>query len=211
MHFPDGILPPYLCIGGYALTGGMMWYSLRQIKKEKNPQEKIPKASLLTAAFFVSSLIHIPIPPTNIHLILNGLMGIVLGYFAFPAIVIGLFFQAVMFQHGGLSTLGINAIIMGIPAIFAYYIFSLKYLLGNRQFLTQILAFLGGSLSLGLSATLFVIITITNISSDLDANTEKNAILASLIGYFMQMLMEGIFTVMLISFLEKVKPEILDL
>jgi cobalt/nickel transport system permease protein len=211
MHLPDGILPPYLCIAGYGLTGGMMWYSLRQINKEKNPQEKIPKASLLTAAFFVSSLIHIPIPPTSIHLILNGLMGIVLGYFAFPAIFIGLFFQAVMFQHGGLSTLGINTVMMGIPAIFAYHIFQLKYLLGNRPFLTQIFSFLGGSLALGFSAAIFIIITITNISAELDVNTEKKAILASLIAYSIQMLIEGIFTVMLVSFLEKVKPEILDL
>jgi cobalt/nickel transport system permease protein len=210
MHLPDGILPPYLTVIGYGITGGMTWYSLRKINRTKNPQEKIPKASLLTATFFVTSLIHIPVPPTSIHLILNGLMGIVLGYYAFPAIVIGLFFQAVMFQHGGLSTLGINAAMMGIPAIFAYYIFQLKYLLGNRPFVTQIFSFLAGASALGVSAAIFIIITITNIPADIDTNIEKNAILASLIGYSVQMLIEGIFTVMLITFLEKVKPEILE-
>jgi cobalt/nickel transport system permease protein len=213
MHIPDGILPPYLCVTGYGLTGGMIWYSLGQINREKNPQEKIPKASLLTAAFFVTSLIHIPLPPTSIHLVLNGLMGIVLGYYALPAILIGLFFQAVMFQHGGLSTLGVNTVMMGIPALVAYYVFQLRYLFVNklnRLFLTQVFSFFGGALALGLSATIFVMITITNISADLDASMEKNAILASLIGYSIQMLIEGIFTVMLVTFLEKVKPEMLS-
>ncbi|MFP4007617.1 MAG: energy-coupling factor ABC transporter permease, partial [Spirulinaceae cyanobacterium] len=97
MHIPDGLLPSSVYISGYAITGGVTWYSLRQISQKSNPQTQIPQASLLTAAFFVSSLIHIPIPPTSIHFVLNGLMGIILGYYAFPAILIGLFFQAVMF------------------------------------------------------------------------------------------------------------------
>ncbi len=209
MHIPDGILPPYLSITGYAITGGMTWYSLREINKEKNSQESIPKASLLTAVFFVASLIHIPLPPTSIHLILNGLMGIVLGYYAFPAILIGLFFQAVMFQHGGLSTLGINATMMGIPALLAYYIFQLRNLLSNKVIWTQIFAFLAGASALGISALIFTILIITNIPADIDVNTEKNAIYASLIGYSLQMIIEGVFTVMLVSFLGKVKPEIL--
>ncbi|NER52196.1 MAG: cobalt transporter CbiM, partial [Symploca sp. SIO1A3] len=125
MHISDGILPASTCILGYATTGGLTWYSLRQINRAQNPQENIPKASLLTAAFFVASWIHIPIPPSSVHLILNGLLGTVLGYHAFPAILIGLFFQAVFFQHGGLSTLGVNAVMIGLPAIFASYLFQL--------------------------------------------------------------------------------------
>ena len=90
MHIPDGFLPPSVCITGYALTGGVTWYCLRQIQRDREIQANIPKASLLTAAFFVASLVHIPIPPTSIHLIFNGLMGAILGYYAFPAILIGL-------------------------------------------------------------------------------------------------------------------------
>lgn len=210
MHIPDGFVPPSICITGYAITGGVTWYSLQQIKKDSNPQQKIPRASLFTAAFFVASLIHIPLPPASIHLVLNGLMGAILGYYAFLAILIGLFFQTIMFQHGGLSTLGINAVIMGIPALFAYHIFRLNHQNKNRKkIITQILAFCAGAGSLILSATLFTVIIITNISSDLDAQTEINAIYLSLISYVIQAIIEGVFTMMLISFLEQVKPEIL--
>ena len=60
-----------------------------------------------------------------------------------------------------------------------------------------------------LSATLFTVIIITNITSDLDSRTEINAIYLSLISYVIQAIIEGAFTVMLISFLKQVKPEIL--
>lgn len=211
MHIADGVLPPQVAIAGYALTGGVTWYCLHKINKETNPQENIPKASLLTAAFFVTSLIHIPLPPTSIHLILNGIMGIILGYYSFPAILIGLFFQAAMFGHGGLSTLGINAAMMGIPALLAYQIFNLCHRLGNKQQVsTGIFAFLAGAGALALSAAIFTIVVITTISADIDVETEKIAIYASLIGYSFQALIEGAFTVMLVYFIERVKPELLE-
>ncbi|MEL6582054.1 MAG: cobalt transporter CbiM [Cyanobacteria bacterium J06621_12] len=210
MHIPDGFLPPQVCLAGYALTGGVAWYSLRQIKRDRYTQANIPKASLLTAAFFVASLISIPIPPTSVHLIFNGLMGAVLGYYAFPAILIGLFFQAVMFQHGGMSTLGINAIILGAPAIAAYHLFRQReHLTGKGRNLTKALSFAAGAGALILSAAMFAILLITYISPDMDVNAERTAIMLSLSGYGMQAVVEGLFSVMLISFLEQVKPELL--
>lgn len=210
MHIPDGFLPPQVCLAGYALTGGVTWYSLRQIQSDRYTQANIPKASLLTAAFFVASLIHIPLPPTSVHLILNGLMGAVLGFYAFPAILIGLFFQAVMFQHGGMSTLGVNAIILGIPAIAAYGLFRQReHLTGKKQILTKVLAFAAGAGALLLSATMFALLLIAHISPDLNVNAERTAIILSLGGYLMQAVIEGTFSVMLIAFLEQVKPELL--
>ncbi len=212
MHIPDGLIPPSVCITGYALTGGMTWYALREIKKDLNPQANIPKASLLTAAFFVTSLIHIPIPPTSIHLILNGMMGAILGYYAFLAIPIGLFFQAVMFNHGGISTLGVNTIIMGIPAIAAYHLFRLRERVTHkRELWTKILAFSSGALALLLSAILFAIIAISNIPPDVNPVTERNAIYLSMITFSIQAIIEGMVSVMLVSFLEKVKPELLNI
>ena len=213
MHIPDGFVPPSICITGYAISGGVTWYSLREIKRDRDPQASIPKSALFTAVFFVASLIHIPAPPplTSFHLILNGMMGTLLGYYAFLAIPIGLFFQAVMFQHGGMSTLGINAVIMGLPAIVSYYLFRLRYRIpGRKQLGTKILAFLSGSLAVLLSAGIFVSIAIATISPELNAATERTAIYLSLGSYLIQALVEGTFTVMIVSFLEKVKPELLN-
>lgn len=211
MHIPDGLLPSSVYISGYALTGGVTWYALRQIGKGSNPQAQIPRASLLTAAFFVSSLIHIPIPPTSIHFVLNGLMGIVLGYYAFPAILIGLFFQAVMFGHGGMAALGMNAAMMGIPALLASYIFRFtRPLEGKKGVWTAILVFIIGSGAIALSASIFTLVTLATISDNIDANAERTITILALGGYGIQALLEGTFTVMIVSFLQKVKPELLE-
>lgn len=211
MHIPDGILPPALTIGGYAVTGGLTWYSLRQIDRYHEPSEEIPRASLLTAGFFVISLINIPIPPTSIHLILNGLVGVVLGYFAFPAILIGLFFQAVLFQHGGISSLGVNAAMMGLPALLAFQVFQFHKSFRKPAYWIPVFAFIAGAGALALSALMFAALVVTTIPAEISAELERKAIYIGLGSYALQAVAEGVFTTLLISFFQRVKPEILKL
>ena len=211
MHIPDGILPVSVTAAGYAAAAAVTWYSLRKIKQKEDPRQDIPKASLMTAAFFVVTLIHIPIPPTSVHLVLNGLMGALLGYYAFPAILIGLFFQAVMFGHGGLTTLGVNAIIMGLPAIIAAYIFRLRKI-GNTDGPRKngVFGFLAGFVAIGLSVAMFVAILLTSLPADLNAAVEQTAIFALAIAHLPLMLIEGVITAFLVVFLRRVRPAMLS-
>ena len=211
MHVPDGILPVPVTVAGYAFTAAVTWYSVHKINQRENPRQDVPKASLLTAAFFVASWIHIPVPPTSVHLVLNGLLGAILGYFAFPAVLIGLFFQAVMFQHGGLTTLGVNAVIMGIPAIIAHYVFRLRKLgdeEGRKK--TAVFGFLSGAIALGLSVALFVVIIMTNLPAELDTGTERAAIYTLAVAHLPLIAIEGAITAILAVFLQRVRPRILD-
>jgi cobalt/nickel transport system permease protein len=212
MHIPDGILPAAVSAAGYATTAGATWYSIRKINERENPQESVPKAALLTAAFFVASWIHIPVPPTSVHLVLNGLLGVVLGYYAFPAILIGLFFQAVMFQHGGLTTLGVNATMMGLPALLAYFIFRLRNRLNlnDNRLWTGIFGFLGGALGLGIAALLSFTILITTIPATIDAAAERASITTLTLAHVPLILIEGLFTALVVVFLQRVKPELLE-
>lgn len=210
MHIADGILPVYVTAGGYAATVVVTAYSIHRIERKPDHHENIPKAALLTAAFFVASWIHIPVPPTSVHLILNGLLGALLGYFAFPAILIGLFFQAVMFQHGGLTTLGVNAMIMGFPAIIGHYVFRLRVLGGNEnRKATAIFGFLCAAVTIGLSVALFMLILLTNIPADLDADAERHAIYTVAIAHLPLMAIEGVITAALAVFLQRVQPRML--
>ena len=211
MHIPDGFLPAAVCGAGYAATAASTWYSLRKINQREDPREDIPKASLLTAAFFVVSWIHIPVPPASVHLVLNGLLGAMLGYFAFPAILIGLFFQAVMFQHGGLTTLGVNAIIMGAPAILSYHIFQIRSKLRRGSRLTTgIFGFLAGFVGIAVAVLLFVVILLTNIPAEFNAETERAAIYALALSHMPLMLIEGAFTALVAIFLQRVRPKLLE-
>ncbi len=211
MHIPDGILPMSVCAAGYAVTGAATWYSLQKINRQDDPQAGIPKAALLTSVFFVASWIHIPVPPTSVHLILNGLLGVILGWYVFPAILIGLFFQAIMFNHGGLTTLGVNAAMMGIPALIAYFIFQLRFKFGGDSPATLArFAFLGGALGLGLTAAIAFPTLIYTIPGNIDVAAERAGIIALLVAHIPLMVIEGFFTAMLVSFLYRVKPELIQ-
>ena len=213
MHIPDGVLPATVCIAGYAVTAAGTAYSLRQIGKKADPRESLPKASLFTAAFFVASWIHIPVPPTSVHLLLVGLMGAVLGYYAFPAILIGLFFQAVMFQHGGLTTLGVNTMMFGIPALAAYQIFRLHKAIAKNHFQPGVFGFFGflaGFLGVLMVVLIAVAILLPSIPAYMDAAAERTAILAIALAHVPIMFIEGLLTAGVVTFLWRVKPEVLE-
>jgi ABC-type Co2+ transport system permease subunit len=72
----------------------------------------------------VASLIHVVVGPTSVHLLLNGLVGVVLGWRACLAIPVGLSLQAALIGHGGFSTIGVNSCVMGLPALLAGLLFS---------------------------------------------------------------------------------------
>jgi len=211
MHIPDGVTSIPVIASGYGVAAAATAYSIYRINRKENPREDIPKASLLTAAFFVASWIHIPIPPTSIHLVLSGLMGAILGYYAFPAILIGLFFQAVMFQHGGLTTLGINACIMGLPAIVSHFVFRLRNI-GNveSRIKTGIYGFLAGAIAISISIGLFVLVAVNSISGTIDVAGERAAIYALAIAHLALIPIEGAITAMLAVFLLRVRPQILE-
>lgn len=118
VHISDGVLPPAMLAAGFLLTVLLLYYSLRGTKAEE-----IPKVSLITAALFVASLVHFPVGPTSVHLIMNGLAGILLGRRAFAGVFVALTLQAVFFQHGGFTTLGVNAFNIGVPALLAWQLF----------------------------------------------------------------------------------------
>jgi ABC-type Co2+ transport system permease subunit len=117
VHISDGILAAPWWLGGYAIAGILLLISAWRVR-----DEEIPRIALLTAVFFVVSLIHVRVGPTSIHLLMNGLIGIVLGPRAALAIFCGLFLQYWLMPvpHGGLQTLGVNTCVLGVPAILAW-------------------------------------------------------------------------------------------
>jgi cobalt/nickel transport system permease protein len=118
VHISEGVLSPSVLIAGAALTTAGVAVGLKNLD-----HEKIPATGILSAAFFVASLVHVPIGPSSVHMILNGLLGLILGWKAFPAILVGLALQALLFQFGGITTLGVNTLNMALPAVVCYYFF----------------------------------------------------------------------------------------
>ena len=197
MHIADGVLPLTSIAAGWVGTGVAAGLTLR-----KAPFEALPKAAVMTSGFFVASLIHVPLGPTSIHLTLNGLVGIVLGPLAFPAILVGLILQALLFQHGGLLTIGANTLMLGLPALAAYKIFAVASRLNFRH-REAVAGFLAGSLSIFLSGLFLALWLMT---AGREFLTISRLALASCLPL---MAVEGLVGAAAAAFLARVKPEIL--
>lgn len=74
MHISEGVLSAPVLVTGVALTAAGCGISLKKLD-----YERVLQVAILTSAFFVASLIHVSIGPSNIYLALNGLMGLLLG------------------------------------------------------------------------------------------------------------------------------------
>lgn len=212
MHIPDGVLPAQVCVAGYAIASGVTWATLRQINTTSDPHEEIPRAALLAATFFVGSSIHLPLPPASVHLVLNGMLGAMLGWYAWPAILIGLLLQAILLGHGGLTTLGIDAVMMGLPALVAAQVFQLRHRFQALQpkWSLGLFSFLAGAIGVGLAALIFFALIIFTIPSTLDQGAEQGFLTALMVAHIPLILIEGVFTTLLSFFLLRVKPELLE-
>lgn len=111
-HIPDGVLGAPILAGSALVCAGLLAVALRRLD-----YAHLPQAAVLSAAFFVSSLISVPLGPSSVHLLLNGLMGLMLGWTALPALLVALTLQLVFFGHGGLAALGVNTLNMALPAL----------------------------------------------------------------------------------------------
>jgi len=118
VHLSDGLLNAPWWLGGSAGAALLAWLAMRQMQ-----EEEIPRIALLTAVFFVASLVHVRVGPTSVHLLLNGLVGVVLGRRAPLAILVGVALQVALLGHGGFTTIGINCCVMAVPAVLSWQLF----------------------------------------------------------------------------------------
>jgi cobalt/nickel transport system permease protein len=197
MHISDGVLSPPVLIGSYVVCGSLVAYTIKRIKPED-----IPKCAVMTSCFFVASLLHIPVGPTSIHLILNGLVGIILRRIAFLSIFLGVLLQTLLFQHGGVTTIGANSVIMGISALLSYRLFNFhqRFHFRLKEVIFGALAGAGGIFTGTLILAGFLITTRSKF-----IGLAKYAFL----GHLPLMGIEGIISGFVISLLLRVKPEIL--
>lgn len=163
--------------------------------------ENIPRLSLVTSALFVASLIHVPVGPTSVHLVLSGLAGVLLGPAAFLAVFISVLLQTLLFQHGGITTIGINTLNIGVGSLLAWGIFALF-----RKFLrTRILMSIVGGLAGGL-AVLFAII-FSSFCLYLTDSELFGLIGVMVVSHIPVMVVESVLVGSTVAFLYNVKPE----
>jgi cobalt/nickel transport system permease protein len=203
MHIAEGALsgsPEGLAVlaVGWATTVVGTGIGLRRMD-----YERVPQVALLSATFFVVSLIPIPLGVTSAHLVLCGLMGLILGWAAFPAVLVALILQSLIAGIGGPTTLGINTTVMAVPAVACYGLFR-RAIHARSETMTFAAAFAAGAMAVLLGALLNALaLVLAGEGYEVFAGT-------SLVAHLLIAPVEGLITAVTVVFLRKVRPELLD-
>lgn len=197
MHISEGILSAPVLVTGAALAAAGVAMGLK-----KMDQDTIPRVAVLSSGFFVASLIHVPIGPSSIHLIVNGINGLLLGWLCFPSILVALALQAILFQYGGITVLGINTVNMALPGVICYYLFS-RLVIHERKIISLVSGFACGFLAVFLSAILLAL----SLALSEESFTEAAELIV--VAHLPVMIIEGLITLFCVAFLKRVKPELL--
>jgi cobalt/nickel transport system permease protein len=196
-HIPDGVLATPILIGGAVVSVIAVSIAVRRLQPEQ-----IPQAAVMASAFFVASLISVPVGVSSVHLILNGLMGLVLGWAAVPAILVALLLQTIFFGYGGVLVLGVNAMNIALPAILCAMLFR-----GPLQRAGQRGSFVIGALSGALAVAMTGLLVCTALA--LSGNAFVPAAKVLFATFVPLALVEAMVTGATISFLKRVSPELL--
>jgi cobalt/nickel transport system permease protein len=196
-HIPDGVLSAPLLITGAVASSALLAAALRRLELDQ-----IPRAAVLSAAFFVCSLISIPLGPASVHLLLNGLMGLLLGWAALPALLIALVLQAAFFGHGGILALGVNTLNLALPALACALALRPLLAVGGSAFWVGAAAGAAGVLLAAL---------LTALSLALSGEPFVPAAQVLLFAYAPLALVEGLISGTVVRFLKRVDPQLLRL
>ena len=198
MHISEGILSGSVLLAGWAGTAAGVAVGLR-----KTDTSRIVRTALISSAFFLASLVNVRIGPSSTHLSLLAPIGLILGWGVFPAVLVALLLQALLFQFGGLLVLGINTFIMGFAALSVYLLFGKAIRESKRKTFTVFMSFLAGTLAVMIGAGL------AGMCLGLTDNNFINAAKLLVTAHIPLAVIEGAVTSFMVLWLKKAAPEFL--
>ncbi|QVK22831.1 cobalt transporter CbiM [Shewanella dokdonensis] len=201
-HIPEGVLSAPVLITGALVTTAAVAYAIRKLD-----YDRLPQAAVLAACFFVASLVAVPAYPSSVHLLLNGLMGLMLGWLAVPALLVALLLQAVFFGFGGLLVLGVNCLNIALPALLSYYLVSPwlnRALLANNRRQLFISGMIAGAIGVAGTGALVCLALVLSGPQYLAAGK------IIMLTYLPLLLVESLITGAIVGFVAKVAPELLQ-
>jgi cobalt/nickel transport system permease protein len=201
VHISYGVLEPWAEVLGFVSATALLLPAVWRVR-----EEEVARIALLTAALFVSSSVHVRVGPTSVHLLLNALVGVILGRRAPLAVGVGLFLQAALLAHGAVTTLGVNTTVIAVPALLAGGLFRT---LAGRSPSPRRAAWVGamvGWLTVTLTAALNAAVLVL-------VGTEDWTIVAApqFAIYLVLGVIEGLILGVTANFLVRVKPDLIGL
>lgn len=115
MHIPDGFISPKMYVPAYAVATPLWVFAMRRLKRKVDVRA-IPLLAALTALCLVLMSIAVPLPGgTSTHAAGTAVIALLFGVWAgYMAISLVLTIQAFLFGIGGITSLPINALSLGL-------------------------------------------------------------------------------------------------
>ena len=199
MHIPDGALSLPVVLGGGVIAVAALAKALPRVD-----EAALPRVAVVSAMFFVASLVSVPVGPTSVHLVLSALMGFVLGWAMVPAVFVGLLLQAVFFGFGGLTSIGVTTCTVALPGLLWAMLLRAPMARARTTGARGLLAALAAVLAIATSAVIVVTVLALSDASYLAA---APFVLAT---YLPLAAAEALITGFAVVFLARVRPETLE-
>jgi cobalt/nickel transport system permease protein len=123
LHIPDGVLPVWIWAPGLAVALLLLFWSARATAR--GSRQRVAYQGALGALVLAVMAVEVPLGPVEFHLTLVGPVGVLLG----PAAIFQVVFIAsailALVGHGGLTVVGLNALVLGAGGVLAAPVYAL--------------------------------------------------------------------------------------
>lgn len=209
MHIPDGFLNAATAATTYVLSSGAVGYGVREANR-KLGERHVPLMGVMGAFIFAAQMLNFTvIGGTSGHLIGGALAAILLGPWAGTLIMTCvLIVQCLVFQDGGVTTLGANVLNMGLVACFVGYCLyrGVTSLMGEGRTRRLIGGFVGAWASVFVASAVCAVELAVSGKSPLWVALPAMGGIHALIG-----IGEGLITAVVLSFVMATRGDLLEL
>jgi cobalt/nickel transport system permease protein len=233
IHFPDGVLPVWLWASGY-IGVILIWTILLRSLKKDNLTKRLPLLGMMAAVMVLGASVEII--PIAYHVNLTVISGILLGpsLIFLATLVVNVILA--LFGHGGITVIGLNTVVLSIEGVAGYFLFRLFWRLLRRLTLA---AFFATFLALAVSTFAMIGVVSLGIShyeelihqekggiigfefgkekeTHQESMPEKEVNLKRFISIvlplgFIGWVLEGIITVLVARYIQRLRPDLLRL
>ncbi len=204
MHIPDGLIPVEQAAIYWIISLIILAISFYYYSRKADLSKRLVLTGILTAITIVATSITLPSPMgIPMHFFIIPLVVLMLGPFNASLVsFLALLVQAFLLGMGGVTTLGVNVLDMGIILSFVVYV------------VYTVFANVNGRLAIFISTVAGILAaTVTQIVVLIIANTTSlDVLLASLLPYYLMIgIIEGIINIVILEFISRTNNSILEI
>ena len=122
LHVPDGVLPAWLWASSWGLAILLLLLVTAEWRRRPEPQ-RVAYQAALGALMLAVMAVEIPLGPLEFHLTLAGPVGVLLGGAGAFQVVFVASAMLAFVGHGGMTVIGLNALVLGAGASLARPLF----------------------------------------------------------------------------------------